>query len=359
MKRFLEIENNIKHFIEEYNRNYNKRAITLRKPNGNNSEQELDSSTFANETPTLYQTAILNNFNENYDTYEESVCLANVKKKGSLSQHFSSVLSDLDKLNIKNRSMSFSSINSNLVNNKVEIKQDSDPPNLKLSNRKYKSESDLLDILHNRNYKYYLDEVSLDNHSYFTEYESELSDSDEMWLKGESICLNKDKNKNSTEPKLKFDESSNHLNNINIDFSNKKQSEKLNKDNNNNFSFKKLVHTSLSTVEEFFSTLSDSATNASADLFSSNSTLKSRVFHDKSSSPSSSCSLNNSKNFTTPKSPVIPTISSVISYYLEDYIGMNYDDMSNCDVISMKKQSVDEEVKCLKNELKPYLNTEG
>lgn len=116
MKRYLEIETNIKLFIDEYNRNYNKNFNHLQK-----------------------------------DIASENYCF----------EHAEAIIPS-------RKSLSLNSINSNF--SKFEVFKIDDFDKSSNSNEKSKSESDFYDMIYNKNYKYYLDDTS-HSHSIETDFE--------------------------------------------------------------------------------------------------------------------------------------------------------------------------------------------
>jgi len=132
MNRFIDIENNIGKFIEDYHRNYNYARSHLKTPESDHSDSQL-----RHKSTQLHQKQFNTNVNDpKFDT----------NTLFSFADHGEKSL---------RRSLSFISINSQLLTKPTEQMD-------KWANRKCKSESDLLDLLNYRNYVYYFDELSID-----------------------------------------------------------------------------------------------------------------------------------------------------------------------------------------------------
>ncbi len=136
MKRFIEIENNIGKFIEDYHRNYNfTRADSQALEEDNNKNSLLKQL----------------NQNSNDHKYDTKTSISLEAQSEKCLRH----------------SLSLSSINSQLIPYR------NDQMN-KWSKRNCKSESDLFDLLNNTNYIYYFDELSNDNPvNYDNDFESQ------------------------------------------------------------------------------------------------------------------------------------------------------------------------------------------
>jgi hypothetical protein len=266
MKSCLEIENNIKNFIEEYNRNYNKNRNKI-------------------DTKSEY------NFNK-----EKILSSAGVKLNPFYSYLFDNTFT-IDQ-SFPRKSLSLNSINSDLNWNKFDHHNDHSNKNNNIIRKRQrsKSESDLFDIINNKSCLYYFDETSIDNNE---DYEEEDDDDDVL-----SIC-NQDKYKNDY-LKTRFQTCSSTLSN--------KNDNKNHKENKSNFSLKRLFHNSLSTVEEFLSSLNESTTSINVN------------HHYTSDISSSNTSTRSTQPPFTSSNKIIhvSTISSLVNYYvLDDYVDIN------------------------------------
>ena len=338
MKRFLEIENNIKNFIEDYNRNYKKHTDQFKNPSKISFKKNAPNISDNQENKFAFSyddASYIAHLSNDEDSKNENVFLNSVKSTKIIKSSFkafneaksNTFFSDMEQVSCDKRSLSFNSIDSNLLSPTNELETSNyikayfsnaktaaplENNGVLTQKHKCKSETDLLTIIQHKNYKYYFDETSLDDSNDY----SEFYDDEEIVLES----------------------------NDTLSFANKKQvrvemsSERLNvKDKTvtstpNKFSLRNVVRSSLSTVEEFFSSLSDSPQQL--DIYSSSSTLKSKTPHEqtnlgKLSNGSSVCSSLNCKtswpNTTTNSS----SKSSFMGYYLEDFIEMNKSSFSN------------------------------
>jgi hypothetical protein len=264
MKGCLEIENNIKNFIEEYNRNYNKNLKKIETKSEYNFNKENLSSTTSVKLSSFYSYLFDNTFTIN--------------------------------LNFPRKSLSLNSINSGIFLSKFQH-SNNHKINSTRKRQKSKSESDLFDIINHKSCLYYFDETSIENNEDYDEDE----DDDVLSV------YNHDKYKNNCSKdaiKTDFQTSLSSISN--------KNENNNHKENKPNFSLKRLFHNSLSTVEEFLSSLNESTTSINVN------------HHNTSDISSSNASTRSAQPPNGDKLIHVSTISSLVNYHaLDDYVDIN------------------------------------
>ena len=132
MKSCLEIENQIKSFIEEYNRNYQLASPRRR----DHSNEDVAMSPASQISKQFYD-----QMNQNGLTMARSLSLNSINSH--LAQLKGGPRVELDQCGLS-------------VNNVTKV-------SIQRNIRKWKSESDLLDIINNKSCLYYFDETSMEN----------------------------------------------------------------------------------------------------------------------------------------------------------------------------------------------------
>jgi hypothetical protein len=254
MRRYLDIENNIQEFINGYNRNYN---------NINKSLYTCDDVIKMSDDPST-----LNYKNWAYDktlTMNDEIVMP-IISKSRLSLSLSSINSAYSNISHQNLN---NPINTSTLTSPVSNKND------KRKRRNFKSETDLYDMLNNSYYQYYFEENNITYAMMDNLNKSDPNESNSNW--NHQIDRKVTKNEISNK-ELNFFQK--FKNNITKKRGKRSHNNDVDDNNNKSLNFSRIVHNSLSTVDEFFTSLSDSMASPTMP----NDNLKSFKFYSSESS---------------------------------------------------------------------------